>query len=374
VPVPTHSVPAAVATATAPAPVAAPSPAPTKSSSPTNTSTTTNTVTTTATAPTTVDDSPSSSTPSIVEPTAHMPEEHRPGLAITTQDLHFPGSGGSPPSEVSIPTRESNSLEMPQPSPNPQIMAPIPPSPEMHRAVLAPQEPMVPPPPPPTAPVEHTGKLRKENPDARRRSGSLQHIANGGEPPVQGLKKRTTSPAPDRGRRSSSVQSPTVRNSNSKSRVVSTPLSIRPSSSKGDVSQSPTRGRLRRSWLPGGRSRSNSVEVSNANDSSAWVLSDDTRAEYNVSLLKNGEKVGCIVPCCTSVSELIIVSTRSPSSGTRAELCSFTCTPRVAAVDRRSRSRNLPLARPTSSMNSSRQSEKRPPVEAELGALVAVIA
>ncbi|EEU47820.1 uncharacterized protein NECHADRAFT_74776 [Fusarium vanettenii 77-13-4] len=292
VPVPTHSVPAAVATATAPAPVAAPSPAPTKSSSPTNTSTTTNTVTTAATAPTTLDYSPSSSTPSIVEPKAHMPEDHRPGLAITTQDLNLTGFGGSPPSEVSIPTRGSDSLEMPQPSPNPQIMAPIPPSPEMQRAVLTPQEPMVPPPPPPTAPVEHSGKLRKENPDARRRSGSLQHIANGGEPPVQGLKTRTTSPGPDRGRRSSSVQSPTVRNSNSKSRVVSTPLSIRPSSSKGDVSQSPTRGRLRRSWLPGGgRSRSNSVEVSNANESSAWVLSDDTRAEYNVSLLKNGEKV-----------------------------------------------------------------------------------
>jgi hypothetical protein len=43
--------------------------------------------------------------------------------------------------------------------------------------------------------------------------------------------------------------------------------------------------------LPGGRSRSNSIDVSNANASAAWVLSDETQAEYNASFLKNGEKV-----------------------------------------------------------------------------------
>jgi hypothetical protein len=43
--------------------------------------------------------------------------------------------------------------------------------------------------------------------------------------------------------------------------------------------------------LPGGRSRSNSMDVSNTNTSTAWVLSDDTQAEYNASFLKNGEKV-----------------------------------------------------------------------------------
>ncbi|KAF4440814.1 hypothetical protein FALBO_17333, partial [Fusarium albosuccineum] len=168
------------------------------------------------------------------------------------------------------------------------------------------------PPPVPAPQVEQggNGKLRKENPDARRRSGSLQHMANN-DPPIQTLKTRTTSPAPDRGRRSSSVQSPTTRSGNSKSRIVSTPLSIRPSSSKGDVSQSPTRGRLRRSWLPGGRSRSNSVEVSNANDCSAWVLSDDTQAEYNVSLLKNGEKV----PELWNESGVVLVYLYPKSSG-----------------------------------------------------------
>lgn len=154
----------------------------------------------------------------------------------------------------------------------------------------------MPPPPIPTSPSDNVssggGKLRKENPAARSRSGSLQHTSsNSNGDSIQALKTRQTSPVPDRGRRSSSVQSPNSRNNNTKSRVVSTPLAIRPGSSKGDASQSPTRGRLRRSWLPGGRSRSNSMDVSNTNTSTAWVLSDDTQAEYNASFLKNGEKV-----------------------------------------------------------------------------------
>ncbi|KAF4985026.1 hypothetical protein FDECE_16882, partial [Fusarium decemcellulare] len=89
-PAPTHSAPAPAAAETAsaaPAPAAttAASPAHTKSSSPTNTSTTTNTVTTTATAPTTVDDSPSSTTPSIIEPTIRMAPEHNDGLGFPSQ-------------------------------------------------------------------------------------------------------------------------------------------------------------------------------------------------------------------------------------------------------------------------------------------------
>ncbi|KAM0564204.1 hypothetical protein ACHAPJ_000413 [Fusarium lateritium] len=289
-PAPTPPVPAAPS---APAATAAASPAPTKSSSPTNTSTTTNTA---GTPPTTVDDSASSTTPSIIEPTIRMTSDYHDALAYQAHGSHQPGQNGSH-SPDSIPTRSSNSLEMGQASPNPQIMAPIPPSPEVQRATMTPQEPNMPPPPIPTSPSENLhhsggGKLRKENPAARPRSGSLQHTpSNSQEDSIQALKTRQTSPAPDRGRRASSVQSPNNRADKTKSRIVSTPLSIRPSSSKGDVSQSPTRGRLRRSWLPGGRSRSNSMDVSNTNTSTAWVLSDDTQAEYNASFLKNGEKV-----------------------------------------------------------------------------------
>ncbi|KAM0296603.1 hypothetical protein ACHAO9_000246 [Fusarium lateritium] len=276
----------------APATAASGSPAPTKSSSPTDTSTTTNTA---GTPPTTVDDSDSSTTPSVIEPTLRMNNDYHDALAYQGNGQYQPHQAGSPPSPDSIPTRGSDSLDG-QLSPNPQIMAPIPPSPEVQRATMSPQEPSMPPPPipNPSSDVSSSGtrKLRKENPATRSRSGSLQHTSSGSNgDSIQALKTRTTSPMPDRGRRASSVQSPNNRDTNTKSRVVSTPLAIRPSSSKGDVSQSPTRGRIRRSWLPGGRSRSNSIDVSNANTSTAWVLSDETQAEYNASFLKNGEKV-----------------------------------------------------------------------------------
>ncbi|KAI3586576.1 hypothetical protein IWW34DRAFT_781967 [Fusarium oxysporum f. sp. albedinis] len=289
--VPTPPVPAAPS-ASASAVTAAVSPAPTKSSSPTDTSTTTNTA---ATPPTTVDDSASSTTPSIIDPTVRMTSDYHDALPHQAHGQYQPGHAGSPPSPDSIPTRGSDSLDGSL-NPQPQIMAPIPPSPEVQRATMSPQEPNMPPPPIPTSPSDNVssggGKLRKENPAARSRSGSLQHTSsNSNGDSIQALKTRQTSPVPDRGRRSSSVQSPNSRNNNTKSRVVSTPLAIRPGSSKGDASQSPTRGRLRRSWLPGGRSRSNSMDVSNTNTSTAWVLSDDTQAEYNASFLKNGEKV-----------------------------------------------------------------------------------
>ncbi|KAF4984821.1 hypothetical protein FZEAL_49 [Fusarium zealandicum] len=313
---PPNSVPPAVAAATstsAPAAIAAASPAPTKSSSPTNTNTTTNTTATTATAPTTLDDSPSSSTLSIIEPTLRMTNDHHDALGTTPQNSRQPGLNGSPPSPGTIPMLETDNFDFGDLSGNPQIMAPIPPSPEIQRAILTPEEPHMPPPPIPSAPVESSGsgKLRKDNPDTRRRSGSLQHLSSAGEPPLQSLKTRQTSPAPDRGRRSSSVQSPAARNGNGSSRVVSTPLAVRPGSSKGDTNQSPTRGRIRRSWLPGGRSRSNSVDVSAANQSNAWVLSDDTQAEYNASFLKNGEKV----PELWNESGAVLVYIHPQSSG-----------------------------------------------------------
>ncbi|KAM0341325.1 hypothetical protein ACHAPU_010068 [Fusarium lateritium] len=274
------------------APAAAGSPAPTKSSSPTDTSTTTNTA---ATPPTTVDDSASSTTPSVIEPTLRMTNDYHDALAYQGDGQHQPLHAGSPPSPDSIPTRSSDSLDG-HLSPNPQIMAPIPPSPEVSQATMSPQEynmsPPVTPNSPPAVSSSGTRKLRKENPAGRPRSGSLQHASSGSNSDsIQALKTRTTSPMPDRGRRSNSVQSPNNRNNITKSRIVSTPLAPRPDSSKGEVSQSPTRGRIRRSWLPGGRSRSNSVDVSNANASAAWILSDETQAEYNASFLKNGEKV-----------------------------------------------------------------------------------
>ncbi|KAG6005413.1 hypothetical protein E4U21_000193 [Claviceps maximensis] len=92
-----------------------------------------------------------------------------------------------------------------------------------------------------------------------------------------------------RGRRTTSAQAslaPSVSLPNISSNV-------RPSSSHND-SPSPSRGRLHRSWLPGGgstRSRSNSVDPSQKHTTEAWVMSDETQPEYNPAFLRNAEKV-----------------------------------------------------------------------------------
>ncbi|KAK7424885.1 hypothetical protein QQX98_000160 [Neonectria punicea] len=242
------------------------------------------------------DDSPSSTTPSIVEPqTIRMTCDDDNSLGIGAQDSKY-SSQGSPPTLATIPALEADALDFTISSGNPQIMAPIPPSPDLSHLTLnvnPPEAPVTAPPPIPDQHIEphKTGKLRKDNPSTRRRSTSLQHLA-GEVPAMLGLKSRTSSPASERGRQVSAAQSHSARNSLSNSRVASASLAVRPGSSKGpDVSQSPTRGRLRRSWLPGGRSRSNSVDVSGQSAASAWVLSDDNQAEYNSSYLKNAEKV-----------------------------------------------------------------------------------
>ncbi|UZP33377.1 hypothetical protein NXS19_001193 [Fusarium pseudograminearum] len=133
---PTPPVPAVPS---APAAAAAVLPAPTKSSSPTDTSTTTNTA---GTPPTTVDDSASSTTHSITDPTAQMQNEYHDAMSYQNNGIN---QAGSPPSPDSIPPRGSDSMDG-QLRPNPQIMAPIPPSPEVQRAAMSPQEPNMPPP------------------------------------------------------------------------------------------------------------------------------------------------------------------------------------------------------------------------------------
>ncbi|KAH7163180.1 hypothetical protein B0J13DRAFT_491767 [Dactylonectria estremocensis] len=248
------------------------------------------------------DTSPASSTPSIVEPpTIRMADDDDYSLGVVQASKQSPR--GSPPTLATFPAHDSDVLDISRAGNHPQIMAPIPPSPEMTRVI--PSAPTVPPPavPPPAipvaaeqSPVEQStdsikfGKLRKENPGTRRRSSSLQHRV-GDIPSMIGLKARTDSPASDmRGRRASSVQPASARGSPSSSRVPSANFNTRPGSSKD--TESPTRGRLRRSWLPGGgRSRSNSMDVTGQSAADTWVLTDDTRAEYNASFLKNAEKV-----------------------------------------------------------------------------------
>ncbi|OAA48771.1 hypothetical protein NOR_02021 [Metarhizium rileyi] len=175
----------------------------------------------------------------------------------------------------------------------PEILAPIPPSPDARHATLAKQE---------AATrneawqldgaADNEGEslnqssLQQDNHNSRSRSSSLFQSAKLSEPQPIYMSSRPTSPIPEsRGRGSLSAQT---------SLAPSGSGSLAPhsrSASSHEGSQSPTRAKRRRSWLPGGgRSRSNS-EVSNGPKSEAWVLSDETQVEYNSQFLKNGEKV-----------------------------------------------------------------------------------
>ncbi|WYZ34541.1 hypothetical protein EsH8_I_000817 [Colletotrichum jinshuiense] len=129
-------------------------------------------------------------------------------------------------------------------------------------------------------------KLKKDSAEPRKRSSSFFEGRKGSFP-IVGV--RAPSPGPDARGRSTSAHPPGARTDTGSSHNTS----ATPGSTEG---QSPTReerrGRLRRSWLPGGRSRSNSQDVSAAvQNSQAWVLSQDTGGEYNTSFLLNAEKV-----------------------------------------------------------------------------------
>lgn len=213
---------------------------------------------------------------------------------------HLPVSASMPVLQTNLPSHSVSSFG------NPQIMAPIPPSPESKRATLTkplpplrggpqsqPQQPI------PGAQLREApkaNKLQKEDIESRPRHNSLQQPqASPGFPSLHPLSGMNNEP---RGRRSVSAQHPTAATQNGpvggSTRVSTFPL-IKPSSpneGRSGGSQSPSR-RIRRSWMPGGRSRSNSTDLSQQGGpkSHAWVISDGTTAEYNPSLLRNAEKV-----------------------------------------------------------------------------------
>lgn len=139
-------------------------------------------------------------------------------------------------------------------------------------------------------------KLTKPNPNPRRRSSSL-HIGttspkrNGSIVPVAVL----PSPVEAKGRSSSAHPPSTRLEPGAGNRQVSAAAALdsRPTSSNG--SQSPTRegdkrGRLRRSWFPGGRSRSNSTDLRGGQGAEAWTLGQ-TKSDYNIAFLEKGERV-----------------------------------------------------------------------------------
>ncbi|KAL6886537.1 hypothetical protein HDV57DRAFT_392348 [Trichoderma longibrachiatum] len=172
---------------------------------------------------------------------------------------------------------------------NPVIMDPTPPSPEPNRSTFRAIDEHI------TSNrilAEHTDETSRQEisrngnenveQDAHRPRSISFSQRKDSLPPMQGLRTRQTAPLPEPRGRSVSAQVNSTMMDGSR---LSTAPNLRPVSG---ISQSPTRRKLRRSWMPG-RSRSNSVDANNK--LAAWVISQDNQTEYNTAFLKNGEKV-----------------------------------------------------------------------------------
>ncbi|KAI0873930.1 hypothetical protein GGS24DRAFT_461265 [Hypoxylon argillaceum] len=139
-------------------------------------------------------------------------------------------------------------------------------------------------------------RLHKEQ---KRRSSSVHTSPRSHAPSAStSLMPQQSSPPPDSRIRSLSAQPVTARSPVDPESHVPTPgasvaSGTRPGSSNG--SQSPTRdserrGRPRKSWLPGRRSRSQSVDARQQKSAAAaWILGQNS--DYNTAFLTNGEKV-----------------------------------------------------------------------------------
>jgi hypothetical protein len=202
----------------------------------------------------------------------------------------------------------------------------------------------------------HTGnKLTKHNAQ-RPRSNSFQLHANGVHPyPNPTLKPRGTSPTGEPRGRSTSVQPLRTRNSASGMRIVpASAAEPRPGSNNSNDSQSPTRGerdgrKPRRSWLPGGRSRSSSQDIAERKNHPAWVLSQDNAGEYKTHLLARAEKV--YITGVPSRKLFANSRNRSLSFGTRMATSTSICIPAEVAAGRLSRFRSLLRAHRSSFRN-----------------------
>jgi hypothetical protein len=158
---------------------------------------------------------------------------------------------------------------------------------KVHRQPPIPHQP---PPPVPQRFIPQAQPYLPTQPQARARSNSP---ASRQQP--NRLQPRRVSPSPAPRGRSSSAQP--LATGNETHQMATTPGgSPRPeslNSSNGSPPRAAEKGKLRRSWLPGGRSRGNSHDAGKNHPSLAWIISAENRVDYNVAYLIKGEKV-CI--------------------------------------------------------------------------------
>ncbi|TRX98213.1 hypothetical protein FHL15_000858 [Xylaria flabelliformis] len=209
-------------------------------------------------------------------------------------DFSFDGPADVPQDSSTQPTDHNASPETKGPA---RLQKPAPPQ----YAPPPPPRQVVTPPPGPTSGFNFTEtrpspRLQKQR---KHRSSSLHASPKSQDRSSSGLMPQQSSPPPDSRIRSSSAQPPTARpQADPESHVASTNAPVtaaaRPTSSSG--SQSPTRdsverrGRPRKSWLPGGRSRSQSIDTRRQETTAAaWILGQ--KSDYNTVFLANSEKV-----------------------------------------------------------------------------------
>ncbi|KAH8884519.1 hypothetical protein GQ53DRAFT_661811 [Thozetella sp. PMI_491] len=160
-----------------------------------------------------------------------------------------------------------------------------------------------PPPPPlkdaPLPPVPSVTETGASPPTLKKtrgaqRSSSAELLPNDAKLQPNRLQTRRLSPSPSpdaRGRSSSAQPPPSRAGPGDGVRNISTP-GLAPPVDGGDASPAnESRGRLRRSWLPGGRSRSGSVDLGKGKSGGIWVMSPGGTAEYSAAVLTNGDKV-----------------------------------------------------------------------------------
>ncbi|KAK4141571.1 uncharacterized protein C8A04DRAFT_38967 [Dichotomopilus funicola] len=207
--------------------------------------------------------------------------------------LVMPTSSPPPPPPVvsSVPSVPP----MPQLPPPPVPGAGPPPQLSQRPTVLT--KPSAPTRPPPPRPVPESGRRTDRSPSPERPASKAKLQSTR-------LQPRNQSPSSDPRGRSVSAQPPLVipvADGNHGSRAVSSPIQAGPPAHSGQhllkpgTEGSPPPGlaadkRKRKSWFPGARSRANS-DAGQAKSPGAWIMSQENQADYNTSLLVNGEKV-----------------------------------------------------------------------------------
>ncbi|KAJ3579615.1 hypothetical protein NPX13_g950 [Xylaria arbuscula] len=217
---------------------------------------------------------------------------------VNSLPLPPPSGLGFSPSLPDVP-QDSSSMPLAEQNVNPEVRSSgrlQKPPPPQHAPPLPPPRQVVTPPP-----ASNSGFLFTETTASPRLQKQRKHRSSSVNASPQSHTRNSSSltahqsPPPNDRIRSSSARPPARTSGENEGRIVppaAATVLARPGSSNG--SQSPTResdrrGRTRKSWLPGGRSRSQSTESRQKTMAGTWILGQNT--DYNTAFLANGEKI-----------------------------------------------------------------------------------